>query len=217
MNFPIEVGEKLEIIHYSRTGDEEHLASQLLEVKKNGLMDIAMPIKEGRLIPLHVNNVIKVLFFRENGQFHFKAKVIEQVKKKIPVLRIKMISKISKIQRRGYYRLNTVIPLKIQYRDPVDSEELEKLETFTLDISGGGLKFVSSDMIDKELELICELDLDDKIYILKARAVRSNHVYHTEYAYEISVEFTDIDKLTRGEIIKFVLDKQMKMKRKGMI
>ncbi len=217
MVLPLKVGEKLEIIRYSLSGEEEHLASQLLEISGRDLLDVAMPIKEGRLIPLHAGSMIKVLFFRENGQFHFKARVKERIKKRIPVLRVEKVSEIHKIQRRGYYRLSTIIPVKITVKAPDGIEKNEGFETFTLDISGGGLKFVSSDRIENDTEVICVLNLGDKNYSLNGRVVRASYVYHSDYAYEVSVEFIDIDEHTRGELIKFVLDRQMKMKRKGMI
>ena len=217
MNVSVKVGERLQVVRVKKNGEEECLASQMIELLNEDILDIAMPIKEGRLVPLHVDSVIKVVFYRENGQYYFEAKVLEKIKGKIPVLRVQRISKIYKLQRRDYYRLNVVLPLKIHIADSNNGEEARVLQTFTLDISGGGLRFSLCERIEKDQVLLCELNLNDRIYSLKARVVRVNNAYDKDYAYEVGVEFIDIDERIRQDILCFVFDQQRKMRRKGMI
>jgi len=217
LSVPLRVGEKLQIIRNHRRRKDECLVSQILEHGEEDIFDIAMPMKEGRLIPLHVNSLIKVLFFRENGQFSFDAKIIQRIKEKIPVLKIQKISKIHKIQRRSYYRLNAVIPLKVHYSNSEKDEEKEILQTYTLDISGGGLKFAAEKIFNKNEVIICELNLNNKIYNLKSRVIRTSYVYHDDYTYKISTEFIDLEESVIREVVQFIFNKQMKMRRKGLI
>lgn len=214
----IKMGEKLHIVRKAKSGEEEYLVSQFLEHAEDRLISIAMPIKEGRLVPIHTGSDIKVLFYRENGQYYFSAKVIDMVKGKIPVLRIERTSSIYKLQRREFFRLNILLPLRISIIDEASGDAVKVIETYTLDISGGGLRFaINKGEIEQGQHLLCEFILKDEPYSLRAKAVRIDRVYREKYSYEVGAEYVDIDERVRQDILYFIFEQQRKIRQKGMI
>ncbi|HBM80135.1 MAG TPA: hypothetical protein DD426_04750, partial [Clostridiaceae bacterium] len=100
------------------------------------------------------------------------------------------VSKIKKLQRRDYFRLGITVPLKISYS--VDGTDIKK-ETYTIDISGGGLKIGCDSRFDKGtgLEIQIEIpNLNDKK--LKGRVIRCRPSLKNNKVYEIGIEFQDL-------------------------
>jgi c-di-GMP-binding flagellar brake protein YcgR len=217
LNIPVEIGEKLGVVVMDRNGQEkECLTSQVLEFQ-DGVMEIAMPIREGRLVPIPVNSCVKVMYYRDNGQYCFSAKVLDRRKGKIPIVRILAISEVKKIQRRDYYRLNATLPIRVCFMDEKPDNEYSCIDTHTIDISGGGLKFASKENFSNADQMICQLTLKDKTLNIKARKVRSSSVYGEEFSFEIGVEFVDVEERIRDEIVNFIFDEQRRLRRKGMM
>lgn len=214
----MKIGERLAIILLNNNGDEEDcLISQLLEFIDDDIMEIGMPISEGRLIPLRINSRIKVIYYKDNGQYCFSAKVLSRRKGAIHSLRIQVLSDVKKIQRRDYFRLNTIVPIKVCYDDAKEESGYRCIDAFTLDISGGGLRFASKYDFSGLKSLMCQLNLREKILSVNARIVRNSSVYNEDYSFEVGVEFINIEQKVREEIINYIFDEQRRLMRKGMI
>ncbi|MBA1333875.1 MAG: hypothetical protein HPY66_0268 [Firmicutes bacterium] len=218
MKIPARIGEKLGILVLDDNGEEKsYLISQLLDTIDDEIMEIAMPISEGRLIPLHINSRIKVIYYKDNGQYCFLAKILSRRKGDIHILRIQALSDVEKIQRRDYFRLNTVVPIKVCYDDSKEENGYRCIDTFTLDISGGGLRFASKHNFSGVDSLVCQLNIRDKILSVNARIIRNSAVYNEDYSFEVGVEFINIEQKIREEIINYIFDEQRRLMRKGMI
>jgi c-di-GMP-binding flagellar brake protein YcgR len=218
MYIPIKIGEKLCIaIGGNNTKDIGSPVSQLIENCGNGEFVIAMPILKGRLVPLHIGTEIKIVYYRKNGIYSFRAKVTGRKGGRLPNLRIQAMSPPHKNQRRDYFRLNTVLTTNVFYKPQPESQHLADIKCVTLDISAGGLRLASNVEIKKDDYIICEINIMDKILSINGRVVRSTAVYNEEYEYEIGIQFIGLDEKTRLKLISFIFEEERKLKRKGLI
>lgn len=217
MAIALNLGEKLHL--YVLAGDRKRspaMVSQVMECLGDDIFIIAMPMLEGRLVPIQTKKEIRLAYYRDNGVYEFTAKVLGRSGGKLPSLRIKALSEAVKSQRREYYRLNMVLPVDIVIV-PKGEEEPQLVKCLTLDISAGGMRVASGRSIKKDSRLTCEMELSGKAFKIKARVIRSTAVYNEEYSYEIGIQFEELDEKVRKEIIGYIFEQQIKMIQKGLI
>jgi len=218
LNIPVSVGEKLYIVLMDRNSKEKAmLVSQVMEELGDGLFVIAMPMIGGELEPIQIGKEVALVYYRENGVFEFRAKVIGRSEEKLPSLSIQALTPVKKSQRRNYYRLNTVLSVLIYYITPPENVSVQSFKCFIIDISAGGMRLASTVDIKKDSIILCKLELMDKPLSIKAKVIRNTAVNNQKYDYEIGTQFLDLDEKIRGEIIGFIFEKQRKLKRKGLI
>jgi c-di-GMP-binding flagellar brake protein YcgR len=218
MYIPIKIGEKLCIALAGKNAKDIGLpVSQLIENCGTGKFVIAMPILKGRLVPLHIGSEIKLVYYRKNGIYSFRAKITGRKGGRLPNLRIQALSPPNKNQRRDYFRLNMVLTTNVFYKPEPESQRLSNIKCVTLDISAGGLRLASNVEIKKDDYIICEINIMDKVLSINGRTVRSTAVYNEEYEYEIGVQFIGLHEKTRSELISFIFEEERKLKRKGLI
>lgn len=232
----VNLGTKFELILYDYDGTEKkpNYISQLEEILDDRTIDVAAPISEGKIIPISLENKLKIVFYHEKGLFFFKGKVIKRGKKEnVVALRIEIISDFEKIQRREYFRFNWVMSVKFRLigEEPteaavddgnassnIEGQEDGFIDVLSKDISGGGLGIVTSDRykIDDMCEVILDLENDKKVRI-HGKIVRSLLCERESGKYDTGLTYEEISSRDRDAIIKFIFDKQMKLKQKGMI
>ena len=218
MGIPLILGEKLHL--YILTGERKRspkMISQVMECPGDDTFIIAMPMLEGRLVPVQTDREIRLAYYRENGVYEFTERVVGRSGGKLPSLRVKALSGPVKSQRREYYRLNTVLPVNIVIEPEGEEDAPRVVKCLTLDISAGGMRLASGRGMKKDSPLTCELKLPGKVLTLKATVIRSTAVYNEEYSYEIGVQFVELDEKVRKEIIGYIFEQQIRMIQKGLM
>lgn len=184
------IGDKLElrkIFNILNPKNKEVIyTSQILDIATDGVLNIAMPIEKGRLIPLTVDDKYQMFVFSSKGLYQCNIIITNRYKDdKLHILTVQILSEFEKFQRRQFYRLDCILDIsyhcitepemklteKILHNDFTSEEEkvkcndsLEELKkvwyqgTLT-DMSGGGAKFISDMELDKGLIVSMVLDL----------------------------------------------------------
>ncbi len=167
-------GVKIDLIRYKNSleeeADEKQYNSKVLDIMDDELVEIAMPIESGLIVPLEIGDKYQFIFYTARGLYQCRGKIMERYKEgRLSVLVVRFETDLEKFQRRQYYRLEYAI--EIQYRiisleestnikkleaEIYNSEEeKEKLDQFLqeeqsqwiqatiIDISGGGCRFNS--------------------------------------------------------------------------
>lgn len=186
----LEVGIKIDLCYVSSTGltdSKKHYVSQLLELGDNNRAEIAMPMENGRIIPVSVGEVYDMHFYTRNGLYVCRAKVVDRFRiQNIFIAVVEFISELSKYQRRQLFRLECMMNLsyRIITEEEVDvrkreseitnntSEQAinqihEKLGRFSsewkkavaIDISGGGIKIASSEHIERGKYILVQIPM----------------------------------------------------------
>jgi c-di-GMP-binding flagellar brake protein YcgR len=132
---------------------------------------------------------------------------------------------IQRIQRREYYRLKIALPL---YFRPYSAVPARKPQLFrpveTKDVSGGGLLFVSEVILKKNafLDLLLELPPENiepipttppNIILCIGQVIMVKKDNKESQAYHYSIHFTCIEPADRENIVRFVFDRQVKLRR----
>lgn len=196
----INIGDKIEMTHVKssmrRKVSDCLYGSQLLDYDGMRSAKIAMPIYEGKVIPLELNDEYDLCFFTSVGLYRCRAKVVNRFRdKNMYVLEMEFLSLPKKFQRRQFYRLECMI--EIRYRIISEEERTlgelisvstfedesirtayeNKLEEFPrewesavlTDISGGGVRFWCQSRVEPGsfVEVVIPLAVDDGIISMK--------------------------------------------------
>lgn len=234
----MEIGNKIEMYEISakKADDEQKIVyvSQVLEFDDDDddMLKIAMPIYEGRLIPLQVGRKFNLCFYTTKGLYTADC-VIEARRNvnNIYMLDVRLSSEIKKYQRRQYYRLdcNYEIKYKIIEQSALDYREITGnlpgyvehepfLAATALDISGGGMRFVTKQDMQKGevimLGISYTADAGEKYIEVLANVISAAAAKNNTDVFEIRVNYIDITENVREDIIKFIFSEQRKKMKK---
>lgn len=184
------IGDRIELVQTrsavrAKVSDSRY-ASQLLDYDGIRTLKISMPIYEGKMVPLEVNDEYELCFFTSKGMYRCRAKIMRRYReKRLFVLQMQMLTQLTKFQRRQFFRLDCM--LDFEYR--VVSEEEKALQDLLLtdafpdetvrqtyekklkdmqqnwedarmtDISGGGMRFQCEQELTSKTHLKAKLPL----------------------------------------------------------
>ena len=155
----------------SETLGTEVYVSQFLQWADMNLATIAIPTFKGHLVPLRVDDVYELRFVTKNGLYRCRGRIKKRTKTSngLAVAEIKFISAMEKFQRRQFYRMQCIMPMtfsiltdvqkdlykekkrcltleqKLNIEKKLESQQLNFQKATVLDISGGGMRFNSSE------------------------------------------------------------------------
>ncbi|SHG57651.1 c-di-GMP-binding flagellar brake protein YcgR, contains PilZNR and PilZ domains [Thermosyntropha lipolytica DSM 11003] len=201
-------------IEYPLEEGVEYLASRVEEIDGDYL-HLAVPIRKGQLVPMHIGQKIKVCFTRDDESYAFNTSIVARRREPIPVLIVNKPDKLVKIQRRAYVRIPASIP--INYRLIPQGQNFES--GMTVDISGGGAFFLSQTKMERGQTLEVEICLPQRPKIVCQAEVK--RVIPPEVggasSYKVAIEFKDITENQRDQIFNFIFEKQREWIKKGLL
>lgn len=219
-------------------------ASQLLDIKDERNLSIAVPIENGHLVPLEIGERYDVSFITSAGIYVCTVVIKNRFKQNtLYFLAVEVVSDLKKEQRRQYFRLEKIRPF--EYHQLADTEDellkalMEKryssdeerrqiaaglrdfkaVETSAImvNISGGGMKFQSDEELKREALIRIRLLLDDTDpapYDLFARIIFTERIYNKEKRYEHRCEFININRDTRESIVRYIFNEERKQRKR---
>ena len=160
----VEEGSKIELRALQRGLEEKGAEStakvyqsRVLQILSEDTLEISMPMEQTRLILLPVDSEYDMIFFEENSLYQCFARIIDRYKSNnVYVLVMELTSNLRKYQRREYYRFSCALDMCARNLEEEEIQALEKNSPYELqpglplkhsvivDISGGGLRFVST-------------------------------------------------------------------------
>lgn len=207
---------------------------QVYDVVSQDRIEITMPVENSKIVLLPVGAEYDLHFYSANGLYQCNAKVVDRGKRKTTFLLVmELTSNLRKDQRREFYRFSCALEMSSR---ALDSEEVEKLEkdgmldnvlaeegilkqSIIVDISGGGLRFISDHAYDEESIILCnyQLDLGKEIreYEVLGKVLSVKESEKRPGLYEHRVQYIDIDDEAREEIIQFIFETERKNRRKN--
>jgi c-di-GMP-binding flagellar brake protein YcgR len=205
-------------------------------ITPEGRLVISAPMRGTGHLPVRVGDVMSLYIFRDSGMLTCTVTAEDIFEDRgLKYIEVEIRSKISRYQRRDFVRFETLLPVSVWPLNGVgdpDSlsdkeavqllidrrmkdvpEEDEILNGFTLDISGGGLRFFGKRMIEHGTLGTCEVFLtdDDKV-TAQARIVRCEHDQF-EGKSIMGAKFIGIAEPLRDKIIKYIFEEQLKRRR----
>lgn len=205
--------------------------SMVQDIQSEDTLEITMPIEKNKLILLPVDSEYDMIFYGESGLYQCFARIIDRYRSNnMYTLVVELTSNLRKYQRREFYRFSCALEMCAR---TLEEEELQAIESQTpynltpglplkqsviVDISGGGLRFLSSQKYEPDSMLYCcyqlvkhgkktQCEVIGKVLSVKELENRRGTFEHRVQYYEMS-------ESTREDIIKYIFEEERKSRHK---
>lgn len=224
----IKVGNRVELSEYVKIDEKivrKVYLSQISDIVDENTLFILMPTLEGRLIPLPIDGEYEMCINSVNGLHNCRVLVTKRLKSdNILMLELSIKTPLKRYQRREYYRLEIGTEFVYKVLTP---EELEQyaatrlepdtvkkkapLSAVTVDLSGGGMKYLTRTKNEKGSKILIYVNLNfannrRKQFMLLGHILASRYLENRDGIYEERLEFSDIPKEDREDIIKYIFE-----------
>ncbi len=205
--------------------------SSVYDILDDGRIELLMPMEQQKLILLPVNGEYDVCFFSSGGMYRANVRIADRQKiNNTYIVVVEMLTNLHKFQRREYYRFNCVIDMEVRVLNEQEVDALSKgliypesevmmARGVIVDISGGGLRFVSREHHEPDSILLLRFTLPvqevEKQFLVAAKVIYSGAIEKREAEYENRVKFEFISSATREEIIKYIFNAERKNRKNG--
>lgn len=205
--------------------------TSVYDILADGKIQIVMPIDKQKLVLLPVDGEYDVCFFSNGGMYKANVRIVDRQKiNNTYIVVAEMITNLHKYQRREYYRFNCIIDMSVRemteqevsgFRNGMSAlvEDAEMEKAVIVDISGGGLRFVSQRPYQADGMLLMDFSLPvlgvEKNFFVAAKVIYSEKIERREKEYENRVKFEFMRNSTREEIIKYIFDAERKNRKNG--
>lgn len=225
----LETGSKLELELFDNNGARirKTLVSEYEWMLDEGRITIAAPISRGRIIPLPLGSLMNVYFIRQEGSnaelYKFRARVKDRYEEdKLKLLLVEKLGGITRIQRRNYYRLDTLIEVRyrpVGHAGGVNPYPGAFKKSLAVNLSGGGICLLLNDRFETGDLLECEMTFDQVRNIeFYGRVVRFDESEgEGKYSYKAGIAYIEIDESSREEVVRYIFQEQRKLLRKGLV
>lgn len=238
MDSRITIGDKLELKKIeTELPENPHkrppiYISQVLDESQNGEYLVSMPISEGKVIPLSLGQEFYATFYSKKGLLQCQVEVTGRYRQdELFLMEITQKTILEKIQRREYFRLSCNQSLKYhvlndaeqkmleeQAKCDIDEVSAEWKRGTMLDLSGGGIWFVSSAQEERNsiLQVCFDVMVNDKREIIRAFAIllRSERDQKNPALFHHHLMFWNMEQKLREKIIRFIFDEQRRNRSK---
>lgn len=224
---------ELQMVENQRPDDESQrvFVSEIHEILSEDQMEIVMPIEKTKLILLPVDVEYDLTIYAQHGLFQCFARVIDRYKSNnVYILVVELTTNLRKHQRREYYRYSCALDMSSRELEENEIKAVELREPFLLtpglpikrsvivDISGGGLRFVSEQRYEPDSLIYCSYSLlqgkTKKKYEIVGKVLTVTELSNRRGTYEHRVQYVDLDKEVREEIIRFIFEEERKNRKK---
>ncbi|MBR6697367.1 MAG: flagellar brake protein [Lachnospiraceae bacterium] len=230
----INIGDRIELKDKVVREDRKQnvYLSQLYDVDEDsGMLKMAMPIKEGRLVPLAVGTRYEAYFNTKTGFYNCTVRVTDRIKyNNLFILIVEMENDLQRYQRRQYYRIDVSVPFVINNVTETEYEAYikegreiivdpdEEYKATTVDISGGGIRFLSKNEVEKGTKILMKINLDiaqkTKTFIIAGEILACERLANRKDTYQHRAQFAKVSKEQQEDIIKFIFEEERKRMKK---
>lgn len=241
MDSRISIGDKLDLekietrLMADPEKDVEIYVSQVLdEGSGEHTLFVAMPYREGKLVPLTVGQQFHATFYTKSGLLRCKVEIMGRYKKgTLYLMEIAAKSVLQKVQRREYFRFEcrTQIEYRVlgaEEKAIIESENVYDTDEWQipwkngimLDISGGGIRLVSGAQEERDTLVQVRIDISigeetDILYAF-AKVLRSERSENNAAIFDVRLKFWRMDQGTRERIIRFIFEEQRRKRSKQL-
>lgn len=233
----ITIGNKIELVNLDdvirNEKNKKVYVSKIFDILPGNKLQIAMPIYEGRIVPLNVSDKYSACFYTDKGLLQCNVIITSRYKDgHMFFLEVLILGQLEKVQRRQFYRYVCKVNAKVRLvsdeeyetgkpdAEVISEDDLEWDDARILDISGGGAKIYQRHFLDKNeiIKLKFSLSVDDLYFrfSLFARVLGSVQVQNNSGIVEQRLEFMKITKDERDNIIKYIFESERLNRAKEM-
>jgi c-di-GMP-binding flagellar brake protein YcgR len=212
------VGDKIQINYVDILGRRNEYISQVVEIVDNEFLDVLVPIHKNHNVYLKQDTVLNVVIAKGEAVYEFKTVLYEKLFGRIPLLRLRVLSEVNKIQRRDFFRLKVM--MNIEARLVLDLKQRQYGEAFKCnlhDISAGGVLISTSKELEKNDMLELPLVLNGKKLIVFGIIIRRTLTDNSKAPNAYGLKYDRMSDFERNEINKFIFEEQRRLIKKGLV
>lgn len=200
----------------------EDYYKSIIQSSRRDHISIGLPMKQRKTLLLHEGEKVQIRRAREDAIYYYDARVLSRSREGgIPLYRLSIPQETRRVQRRNFYRLETLLPLAYRIKPEKEQgeggEEREAVpweKTTLVNIGGGGLKFIPKGEIPQGVVLEMEIGLPDHTLRVEGCVVRLVKVNDLKLKhlspYRVSVQFRGMRERERDKLIGFIFQKTSK-------
>lgn len=229
-------GDKIELRAVSRSAEQKSentqkvYFSQVYQILSEDSLEITMPMEQTKLILLPVDGEFDLVFYGKGNLYQCFARIIDRYKSNnVYILAVELTSNLRRYQRREYYRFSCALEMCARTLEEEEMQAIEKKMPYVLqpnlpikrsvivDISGGGLRFLSTQRYEPGSLIYCSYyllkDGELKKYEVVGKVLAVREMENRAGVYEHRVQYYNLDVNTREEIIQFIFEEERKNRR----
>lgn len=230
----IKPGDKIELRPVEKKGsrmEENHTVaktylSQVQSIISGERMEIVMPMEGTKIVLLPVDAVFDMYLTTHSGLYQCFVRIIDRYKSNnVYILAVELTSNLRKYQRREYYRFSCALEMKsrelsadeIKVVDTPDEYLMPGLplkQSVIVDISGGGLRFLSNHQYEPGSLIYINYSLlikeKVKTYNVVGKVLAIKPSENRKGVYEHRVQYVNMGNDDREEIIRYIFEEERK-------
>lgn len=236
LNSAIKSGDTIDIKYLHQSKDKVYKSS-VYEILNDKEVEITIPTDNGKMILFQNGCEFQFFFYTDVGVYTCEAKVIDRYKRGNYLLLIRLTTRLKKVQRREYYRLQCLLDFAY-YKLPEEVAELETAEEIfpiisepeyiiyrrmarTKDLSGGGLRFITTEPLQEGEKILIMLNLENDKFsrrfclltdIVTCEEAGYPEPPQTKWIARGRFKFTDIKE--RDIIVRYVFEEDRRLRKK---
>ncbi len=215
----------------AETGKMKSYETKIATILTEDSMELLMPMEQTKLILLPVDAEYNMVVYTASGLYQCFTRVVDRYKSNnMYVVVVELTSNLRKFQRREYYRFSCA--LEMCARNLVE-DELNAIEenhslvlqpnlpithSIIVDISGGGLRFMSDTEYAPGSMVYCSYDLlkdgERKHCEIVGKVLAVRELENRKGTFEHRVEYVQMDDQVREDIIRFIFEEERKSRHK---
>lgn len=228
----IEPGFRVELQSIGRLNEENNEAakkvysSKVYDIISDDRMEITMPMEQTKLILLPVDGEYDMVIYGQQPYQCF-VRIIDRYKSNnVYILVVELTSNLRKYQRRNYYRFSCALDMHSRVLVEEEVKAVEQNATYVLtpglplkhsvivDISGGGLRFVSGQRYEPGSLIYCNYQLvtgdNSRECEVVGKILSAKELENKSGNYEHRVQYVNLDVDDRERIIKYIFEEERK-------
>lgn len=213
----LQIGSRVIVIKNTEK-DKNEYTSQIESVDGKNIRILA-PMYKSALIKLHEGLSINLTVFSDGKLYRFNAVVDKNVSEGfLHYVDITATSKIEKIERRDYFRIQMMKDILVRKKEDTNEEynAEEYIKAVLVDLSGGGMQFSAREKFEVDDEMEIKIDIGGKETLLMG--IILNVIKQEEVkTYRYGVQFKDMDRMLREKIVTYVFKVQREQLNKGSV
>lgn len=233
----VEPGDKLELTQLQPKGAEKEensrriYTSKVNDILSEDRLEILMPMEKTKLILLPVDAEFDMAVYSKSGLYQCFVRVVDRYKSdNMYLLVVELTSNLRKNQRREYYRFSCALEMCSRQLEAEEIDAVEKNDPFDLvpglplkrsvivDISGGGLRFISEHKYEEGCLIYCSYHLlvngVRRLYEIIGKVLEVKPVENRKGVYEHRVQYVNISEGMREQIIRYIFQEERKSVKK---
>lgn len=231
-------GDKVEVTKIRKQNEKDKIKTYYSKIydiiDEDDIIKIAMPVIGTKMVLLGLKMNYEIYILSESGIYLAQGTLIDRYKENnLFVAVIQLNTKLEKIQRRQFYRLETNIEVKYKLLSVKDAETLmevtsaeeynkiidakEYINGITIDISGGGLRFTSDKEHKRGEFVIIEFPViaqGKKVNLsILSEIILTEKVPNRVGIYDHRISYTNISNKDREVLIKYIFEEERRYRK----